>query len=126
MRHSTAGAATAPRPALTTVRRDGRDTNSVMLTSLDSIARRVVLARLLEMLQDFCPQRRLLLRCPFAEAFAALEAQLAVRHELFQIGRGARPALDRRQHGLVDGEREVRADHVGIFQRTETRQPGAE
>src|SRR5262249_3482006 len=35
MTRSTAGAATAPRPTLTIVRRDGRDVNSVMLTSLD-------------------------------------------------------------------------------------------
>src|SRR5689334_8819873 len=77
MTRRTAGAATAAMPALTSVRRDGRDANSVMLTSL--IAWRivlpttgihfagtcagsgVVLARLLQMLQHFRTQRGLLL-----------------------------------------------------------------
>ena len=36
------------------------------------------------------PQRRLLLRRPFAEALAALEAELTLGHEPFQIGRRAR------------------------------------
>src|ERR1700681_468400 len=111
MTRSTAGAATAPRavpsPALTKVRRDGRDVNSVMVTSLDLIGSGVVLTRLFEMLQNLGAQRRLLGGCPCAEPLAALESELAARHELFEIGRWPRPALDGGQHGLVDREREV-------------------
>src|SRR5215475_6634234 len=89
MTRSTAGAATAPRPALTSVRRStppdcGCDGTLDMVTSLMWLLFpvRVVLARLLEMLQNFSAQRGLLLRRPGAKALAALEAELAARHQL--------------------------------------------
>src|SRR5262249_47439509 len=128
MTRSTAGAATAPRPALPSVRRDsasGRDEASFM-GHLPGILLGVALARLLEMLQHARAQRRLLLGTPLAEALAALEAELALRHQLFQIGRRARLAVDRGQHGLVDREREIGADHVGILQRPQHGEPSAE
>src|SRR5258708_39806940 len=60
MVRSTDGAATAPRPALTSVRREsGRDEESFMITSLDFSS--VVFARLLQMLQHAGAQRGLLL-----------------------------------------------------------------
>src|SRR5882762_10331430 len=76
MARSTAGAATAPMPTLTSVRREsGRDDESFMITSLDFS--RVAFARLFQMLHDLGPQRRLLLGRPFAKPFAALETELA-------------------------------------------------
>src|SRR5215471_5722313 len=87
MMRSTAGAATAPRPALTSVRRDsasGRDVASFMghLPGLSGVA----VARLFQVLQHARAQRRLLLGGPFAKTLAALEAEPAVRDELLQIG----------------------------------------
>ena len=75
---------------------------------------------------DLGAQRRLLLGGPLAKAFAGFEAELAVGHELFEIGRRPGPAVDRRQHGLVDRERQVGADQVGVLQRPEHREPAAE
>src|SRR5262245_28619073 len=57
-------------------------------------------------------QVRLLFGGPFAEALARLEAELAVGDQLLQVGGRAGPAVDRREHGLVDGERQVGADEV--------------
>src|SRR6266849_687501 len=54
-------------------------------------------------------QLGLLLGRPGAKAFARFHAELALRNELFQIGRRARPRVDRWQHGLMDGERQVGA-----------------
>src|SRR5712692_7617824 len=78
---------------------------------------RVVLARLLEMLHDLGAQRRLLLRRPGTKALAAFEAELTLRHQFFEIGRRAGAGFDRRQHGLVDREREIGADQIGVLQR---------
>src|SRR5712672_1688534 len=125
MTRSTAGAATAPMPALTSVRREsGRDDESFMITSLESL--RVAFARLFQMLHHFGPQRRLLLGRPLAKPFAALEAELAAGHQLVQIGRGPGRAVDRGQHRLVNREREIRAHHVGILKRPENGEPAAE
>src|SRR5712672_3601836 len=122
MPRNTAVAATAPRPALTRVRREsGRDDESFMYTSLDFS--RVGFARLLQMLQHARAQRRLLLGGPFAETLAALEAELAAGHQLVEIGRGPGRAVDRGQHRLVDRKREIRADHVGVLQRAQHREP---
>src|SRR3981189_2574408 len=124
MTRNTAGAATAPMPTLTSVRREsGRDDESFMITSLDFS--RVAFARLFQMLHDLGPQRRLLLGRPFAKPFAALETELAGRHQLVEIGRGPGRAVDRRQHRLVDRTREVRAHQDGLLQRAENREPPA-
>src|SRR5688572_30742282 len=97
-----------------------------ILVSLFTALSRVVRARLLEMLHNLGPQRSLLFGGPFAEAFARFEAELTVRDKLFEIGRRARPMLDVWQHSLVDGQRQVGTDEVGILQRTKHREPPAE
>src|SRR4029077_6045724 len=103
MTRNTAGAATAPRPALTSVRREsGRDDESFINTSLDFSG--VAFARLFQMLQHARPQRRLLLGGPFAETLAAFEAEPAARHQFVEIERGPGRAVDRGQHRLVDRE----------------------
>src|SRR5262249_33528023 len=60
--------------------------------------------RLLQMLQHLAAQRRLFIGAPFAKALARLEAELALRHQRLEIRRRAGAALDRRQHGLMNGE----------------------
>src|SRR5215469_7106015 len=155
---STAGAAMAPRPAVTTRRRlidrcfmatsladalgvtaghspskDGRkrpyvpavsirraqsDHNAMAGTSRTSPAMtkwkvlHIVGARLLEMLHHLGAERGLRLRGPLAKTFARFEAELALRHKPFEIGRRRRPRIDRRQDGLVNGEREISPDQV--------------
>ena len=52
--------------------------------------------RFLQVRQDLCAQHLLLLGGPFAEALAGFEPKLAIRHQLFQVGRRARPRFDRR------------------------------
>src|SRR5664279_5255718 len=101
---STAGAARAPMPVLTKVRRE-IVMMSVIFISLRYVSR-VLSARFFQMLDDFRTQRLLLRRAPFAEAFAGLEAELAGLHQFFQIRRGAGPAVDVLQHEIVDGERQ--------------------
>src|SRR5690242_12012730 len=116
---STAGAATAPKPAFTNVRRE-------IVLSVTVASRLVLLSGLFQMLQHFRAQRLLLFGRPLAKALARFEAELTVLDEFFEIGRCVRPRVDRRQHGLVDRERQIEANHVGIFQRTEHRKPPAE
>src|SRR5215203_7314817 len=86
----------------------------------------VVRARFLEMLHDLGTQRGLLLGAPLAEALARFETELALRHQPFEIGRRAGPAVDVGQHGLVDGESQIGSDEIGILQRPEHRKPAAE
>src|SRR5215831_3806370 len=120
----TAGAAKAPRPVLTRVRRE-----IVLLSVIVSSVTRsssVLSARSFEMLQHFHSQGLLLRGAPLAEAFARLEAELSGLYQFFEIRRRPRPAVDVAQHEFMDGERQIGADHVGIFQRTERRQPAAE
>src|SRR5665647_3501903 len=121
-----AGAAIAPMPVLTIVRRE----IALMLVMIISLgwARRssVLSARFFQVLQNFRTQCRLLFRAPLAEAFAGFEAELAVLHQFLEIRRWAGPAVDVGQHGIVDRQRQVGADHIGIFQRPEHREPAAE
>jgi hypothetical protein len=60
------------------------------------------------------------------KALAALEAELTLGDQPFQIGRRTGPVIDIGQNGLVDGERQVGADQIGIFQGPQHRQPPAE
>src|SRR5262245_23755308 len=78
------------------------------------------------MRHDLGAQRSLLLRAPFAEAFAGFEAELALSDEVLQIRRRSRAVVDIRQNGLVNGEREVGADEVGVLQRPEHRETASE
>ena len=71
-------------------------------------------------------QRRLLLRAPFLEAFAGFETEFSVRDQVLQIGRRARPVLDCRQHHVVNRQREVGADLIGVFDRAEHGEAAAE
>src|SRR5262245_66647917 len=110
---STAGAATAPRPARTSVRREMPESKScdaslAIRASVVAFGRcghsrthaghrdrsAIGDASLLEMSQHLGPQRGLRLRAPAAKALARFEAELAVRHQRFEIGRGASPVLD--------------------------------
>src|ERR1700688_3756334 len=117
---NTAGIASAPRPPATTVRRLRTFLTSFMSSSSSAIARS------LQMLHDFGPERGLLLGAPLAKTFARFEPQPAVGHKPLQIGRRARPPLDRWQDIVVNGEREIGSYHVGVFQRTEHCEPAAE
>src|SRR5437763_1853811 len=71
-------------------------------------------ASLLEMLHHLGAQLGLLLRRPFAEPFARFETELALRHKPLEIRRGPGPAVDFRQHGLVDRERQVGPDEIRV------------
>src|SRR5690242_19131032 len=108
-----AGAAMAPRPAFTSVRRLMR----CIRASLDS-----GIAGFFQVLHDLGAQRGLLLGAPLAEAFARFEAEFAFGHELFKIRRRAGPRLDVRQHGLVDRQREVGADQISVLERPQYRE----
>ena len=88
--------------------------------------RRIEVARLPEMLHHPRAQRGLLRGAPFAEPFARFEAEFTGRHKPFQIRRGPRRRLDIRQHGPVDSEREIGADEIGVFERTEDCEPAPE
>src|SRR5512146_1193115 len=124
MARRTAGAANAPRPVLTRVRREIA-LLSVIVSSFERDLP-VLGARFFQMLQYFQTKRLLLRRAPLAEALAGLEAELAGLHQLFQIRRRPRPAVDVAQHEFVDRQRQIGADHVGILQRTECREAPAE
>ncbi len=78
---SSAGAAMAAAPDLMSVRRLMRFT-FFMFASL----KRSGVSRLFQMLQNLAPQRRLFVGAPFAEALAALEAELTFGDEPLQIG----------------------------------------
>src|SRR5262249_25817466 len=82
-------------------------------------------ASLLEMLQHLGPQRGLRLRAPGANALARFEAELAVGHQRFEIGRGTTPVLDIGQDRFVNGERQIGADEIGILERAQDREPPA-
>src|SRR5690242_9828328 len=58
-----------------------------LLVTTPGSASAIACARLFQMLQHFCPQRRLLLGRPLAKPFARLEAELLLRHQPFEIGR---------------------------------------
>src|SRR5215470_8213775 len=87
MARRTAGAATAPSPALTRARRDMSPdfscldvrefrSNVVILSSLDPVvASGVAHPRRLEMLQHLGAQRGLIIGAPLAKPFARLEAE---------------------------------------------------
>src|SRR6266852_8042332 len=143
---STAGAEIAPRPARspapTTTRREiperrrnfGGDVSFFgMRFSLKDQARgrshskpSGYVARFFEMLEHFRPQRRLLLGSPLAEAFARFEAELALGNERLEVGRRSGRALYIGQHRAVNGEREIRADEIGVLERTENGEPASE
>src|SRR5215467_11005405 len=90
-------------------------TSRILSLSLSGVAG----ARPLEMLRQLCPQRRLLVRAPFAEAFTRLEPELAGGNQRFEIGRRPGPALDVGQHRVVNGERQIGTHEIGILQRPE-------
>src|SRR5262252_7236150 len=83
-------------------------------------------ARLLEMLQHLRAQRGLRIRAPRAKALARFEAELALRYQRFEIGRGPAAVLDIGQHRLVNRQRQIGADKIGILERTQDREPPAE
>src|SRR5919198_1439164 len=111
---STAGAAMAPRPVVTRVRREILDfsVDFCVIGVLRRMMRALRVARLLEILQHLRSQLGLLLGRPAAETFARLHAELAILDELLEIGRRAGPLVDRRQHGFVDRQRKIGADQV--------------
>src|SRR5215475_12547895 len=135
---STAGAAMAPRPERTSIRREMPELKSCD-ASLGISASVVAFghcghsrtppghrdrsaigdASLLEMLQHLGPQRGLSLRAPGAKALARFEAELALGHQRFEIGRGAAAVLDIGQDRFVNGERQVGADEIGILERAQ-------
>src|SRR5262245_34084918 len=142
---SPTGAATAPRPARTSVRREMLELRSYD-ASLGISASFVAFghcgrsrtqaghrdrsaigdASLLEMLQHVRPQRGLRLRAPRAKALARFEAELAVGHQRFEIGRGPGPVLDIGQDRLVNGQRQIGADEIGVLERAQAGEPAAE
>src|SRR3954463_9766808 len=77
------------------------------------------LARPLKMLQDFAPQRRLLIGAPATEPLAGLEAKLSARHQCFEIRRRTRPLINIGQHRLVDCEGQIGADEIGVLERAQ-------
>src|SRR5215470_8722631 len=134
---STAGAAMAPRPARTSVRREmpGLRSCDASLGISASVVHSVIVvttgrkarhrdrsaigdARLLEMLQHLRVQRGLRIRAPGAKALARFEAELAVGYQRFEIGRGPAAVLDIRQHRLVNRQRQIGADEIGVLERT--------
>src|SRR5215470_7147224 len=122
---STAGAAMAP----TSVRREIPNVSLGMWISLvasSSYCSGVARTRLLQVLQDLRSQRGLRVRAPFAEALARFEAELLLLDERFEIGRRPCPALDIGKHRLMDRQRQIGADEIGVLQRTQHRQPPAE
>src|SRR5215813_5770096 len=76
-------------------------------------------ARPLEILRHLCPQRRLFVRAPFAEAFTRLESELAGGNQRFEIGRRPGAALDVGQHRVVNGERQIGTNEISILERPE-------
>src|SRR5260221_12576055 len=95
---STAGAAMAPRPARTSVRREMRELKScdapLGIINLRCRDRSTIGdASLLEMLQQLRPQRGLRLRAPGAKAFVPFEAELAGDHQRFEARRRTASAL---------------------------------
>src|SRR2546423_6744737 len=126
---STVGTAMAPNPVRMTLRREmgepSRRFADACSTGMEFLRRVrvrmlvIVQARLFQALEDFSPQLSLLLSAPLAEAFARLEAQLALIDELLEIGRWGGPLLNVRQHRTVNGEREIRADKICVFQGTQ-------
>src|SRR5215813_5684717 len=141
---STAGAAMAPKPARTSVRREMPELRSCdaslgISASVVAFGLAIVVtpgrkpaisairrASLLEMLQHLCAQRRLRLRVPGTKALARFEAELAVGHQCFEIGRGAAAVLDIRQDRFVNGQRQIGADEIGILERAQDGEPPAE
>src|SRR5262249_47630117 len=142
---STAGAAMAPRPARTSLRREMPELKSCDVSlGISSLRCRVRSrhrgysrtqaghcsairrASLLEMLQHLRPQRRLRLRAPGTKTLARFEAELAVGHQCFEIGRGAAAVLDIGQHRFVNRQRQIGADEIGILERTQDGEPPAE
>src|SRR5262249_24189003 len=105
---STAGAAMAPRPARTSVRREMPEFKScdaafaICASTPDQAGHCECLAirraRLLEMLQHLRAQRGLRIRAPRAKALARFEAELAIRYQRFETGRGPAAVLDIGQH----------------------------
>src|SRR5215831_1777481 len=142
---STAGAAMAPRPARTSIRREMPESKSCD-ASLGIGASVVAFghcghsrtpsghcdrsaigdASLLEMLQHLGPQRGLRLRAPRAKALAGFEAELALGYQRFEIGRRTTPVLDIGQDRLVNGERQIGADEIGILERAQDGKPPPE
>ena len=55
-----------------------------------------------------------------------LKPSLPSATSCFEIGRRPGPALDIGQHGLVDRQRQIGADQIGVLQRPEHREPPAE
>src|SRR5262245_30731645 len=86
----------------------------------------IALARLLEVCKNVGAQRNLVLWGPAAEPLACFEAALAVGPELLKIRCRPWAALDIGQYGLVDRKRQIGADEIGIFQRTQHRKPSSE
>src|SRR6185436_18372033 len=118
---SSAGAATTAAPDLMSVRRLMRCV-VLMFASLN----RSGVSRLFQMLQNLAAQRRLFAGAPLAEALAALEAELTFGHQPLQIRRRPGPMVDVRQHGLMNRQRQIGADQIGILQGPKHREPSAE
>src|SRR5437660_5900315 len=78
------------------------------------------------MLGHLRPQHRLLLDSPVTKTFARLETKLAFGNNTFKIRRRSRPAVDSRQHGAVNREREIGPHEGGIFERSKHGEPASE
>src|SRR5277367_1621649 len=70
-----------------------------------------------EMLEHALAKRCLLLGCPLPEALARLHAEFARGDQILEVPRRSRRAVKIREHGFVNGEREVGADEVRILER---------
>ena len=68
----------------------------------------------------------LLLRGPFAESLAGLEAETAARDQVDEIGQRSRRHVEIGQHVLLDVEGQVGADEIGVLERPEDGEPSAE
>ena len=89
-----------------------------MRGSSPSMTNTLSVTRSLEMLHHLGAQRGLLLGAPLAKSFARLEAEFAVVHKPFEIGRGTGARFDIRQNGSVDRKRQVGTDEIGVFEMT--------
>src|ERR1700683_1940144 len=87
---------------------------------------RLFIPRALQMLQHAGAERGLLLRGPLAKTLAGLEPQFSLGHQLFQIRRWSRTAVDCRQHRLVDRERKVGTHLICVLDRAEYGEAAAE
>src|SRR6266498_2786286 len=141
MIRSTAGAATAPRPARTSVRREMPERRScdaslrISVSLSRSVSRFLDMpgerssiggASLLEMVQHLGPQCGLRVGTPGAKAFARFEAEFTVVHQPLEVRGWMRSVVDIGQHRFVDGQRQIGADEIGVLERTQDREPPAE